>query len=289
MRHGTAATVRVVTIALAIAAATTSSTLTRASDNDDVILASGASQRPFSDFLSAQGSTNVFIPPLPDFIGWSNNSPQTLFASVDYLGLVAGYLASHGGPVLGTIVDGTVMERPLADGRAEVTVEIHATDALTWVLPIPFNDIATDPLAFGYRGTDLLANPNLVPALSSAHSKVVFKNTAPGAPLPDLIIAFILGQGDPGQELLTLSFESNGTGLLRAPSGSPEGTPGRCTVAQTGLFMTGFHGAVGDGFPAERVTIRPVGRGAVGTASSTPNRVAGESRTTWGAIKSLYR
>jgi hypothetical protein len=61
-----------------------------------------STQRPLSDFISTQGSTNIFIPPLPDFIGWTNNNPQTLFVSVDYTGLVASYLVSHGGPSLGT-------------------------------------------------------------------------------------------------------------------------------------------------------------------------------------------
>jgi len=289
------AIVHLVTIAFAIGAAIpTTSAFAQTWDNDDVYNVTLATQRPLSDFLAAQGSTSIFISPLPDFIGWANNSPQTLFASVDYLGLVGDYLASHGGPVLGTQVEGTVSERALADGRAEVTVVLHTTDALTWVMPLPGNDFATDPLVFGYRGTDLLADPSLVPALSSSDSKVVFKNTAPGAPLPDLITAFILGQTLPGQELVSLSFDSNGTGLLRALSGEPEGSPGRCTVVQTGLFMTGFHGAVGDGFPAERVTIRPVGAGSlgprpVGTASRQPESAARTSHSTWGSIKSLYR
>ena len=298
MRHRAATSARLVAIALAIVTAiTATSTLARAWLIEDLYTPAPApaTQRLLSDFLDAQGSTSVFISPLPDFIGWANNNPQTLFASVDYVGLVANYLANHGGPVLGTQVDGTVSERPLEDGRAEVTVILHTTDALTWVMPLPASDFATDPLVFGYRGTDLLANPSLTPALSSSDSRVVFKNTAPGAPLPDLIVAFILGQGLPGQELVSLSFYYDGTGLLRALAGVPEGTPGRCTVVQTGLFMTGFHGATGDGFPAERVTIRPVGRGAVGPdpqpiaimAGGAAN-TAGARRSTWGAIKSLY-
>jgi hypothetical protein len=31
-------------------------------------------------------------------------------------------------------------------------------------------------------------------------------------------------------------------------------------VTRTGLFMAGFRGAVGDGFPAERISLMPVGR-----------------------------
>src|SRR5262245_31997905 len=29
-----------------------------------------AGSRPLSDFVNAQGTTNVFIPPVPDYIGW---------------------------------------------------------------------------------------------------------------------------------------------------------------------------------------------------------------------------
>ncbi len=250
-----------------------------------------ATQRPLSDFLSAQGSTSTFIPPLPDFIGWSNNNPQTLFASVDNLGLVSSYLASHGGPVLGTQVSGSVRERPLADGRAEVTVIIHSTNALTWVTPLPSDNLATSPLLFGYRGTDLLTNPALTPALSSAEMKVVFKNTAPGAALPDLVVAFILGNAEPGQELVMLGFKSSGFGPLHALAGVPEGTPGRCNVVQTGLLMTRFMGATADGFPAERVDLGAAGRTAMGALSSGGQ--AGQPKPvqsgTWGRLKNLYR
>lgn len=226
-----------------------------------------ATQRPLSDFISTQGSTNIFIPPLPDFIGWTNNNPQTLFVSVDYTGLGASYLASHGGPSLGTQVSGTVSERPLADGRAQVSVNLHTDRALTWAIPLPANDLATDPLYFGYRGTDLLADPSLNPALSSSDLQAVFINTAPGAPLPDLVTAFILGEALPGQELVMLAFRSRGPGRLRAPFGVPDGTPGRCTVVNTGLFQTPFKGAVADAFPAEHVQLQVVGGGGGGNTT----------------------
>src|SRR5438477_12367730 len=131
------------------------------------------SQRPFSDFLSKQGSTSLFFPPFPDFIGWSNNGPQTAFAAVDYTGLVASYLAAHGGPNLGTAITGTVSERALADGRAEVTVVIHGMNAMSWAVRLP-GDFANDPPIFGYRQGDLLANPSLKAALSSFNMKVSF-------------------------------------------------------------------------------------------------------------------
>lgn len=288
MRHAAGSIARLAaTVLVIVAAFSTASTTARAVQK---ISDAAATQRPLSDFLAAQGSTSIFIPPLPDFIGWANNNPQTLFASVDNMGLVSGYLSSHGGPDLGTQVDGTVMERPLADGRAEVTVVLHTKNALTWVVPLPANDLATDPLVMGYRGTDLLANPSLTPALSEANMKVVFKNTAPGAPLPDLVTAFILGNTLPGQELVMLSFRSSGFGPLRALAGVPEGTPGRCDVTQTGLFMTHFKGATADGFPAERIDIGPVGGGTLRAApAAAPAQPTAVGHGSWGRLKSLYR
>lgn len=219
-----------------------------------------AAQRPISDFISAQGSTSLFFPPFPDFIAWANNNPQTRFAAVDYSGLIAEYLQNHGGPTLGTTVSGTVTERALTDGRAQVTVTLHVTNAMSWATGLP-GDIVSDPPQFGYRQQDLLADPSLTPGLSIADMKVVFKNDAPGAPLPDLVNAFILGNGTAGQELVSLMFRSNGFGPLHAPFGVNEGTPGRLVVTQTGIFMTHFGGATADGFPAERVDLHVVGGG----------------------------
>ena len=218
-----------------------------------------STQRPISTFLAAQGTTSLFFPPSPDCIGWANNNPQTRFALVDYTGLIAQYLQANGGPVIGTAVTGTVSERPLADGRAEVTVVLHAKDALSWAVGLP-GDL-NGPLQFGYRAADLLADPTLRPALSSVNMKVVFTNDAPGAPLPDLVDAFILGNASPAQTLLSLNFRADGVGPLHAPSGWAEGAAGKLTISQTGILSNGFHGAVGDGFPVEIVNLQAVGKG----------------------------
>jgi hypothetical protein len=59
-----------------------------------------------SDFLSAQGTTSRFFPPVPDYVGWTDN-PFTTFGLVDYAGLADKYypggdgkVARHGGDVL---------------------------------------------------------------------------------------------------------------------------------------------------------------------------------------------
>jgi hypothetical protein len=98
--------------------------------------------------------------------------------------------------------------------------------------------------------------------LSGCDFKVVFKNVAPGAALPDIVNAFILGNAAPGQELVSLMFRASGKGTLRAPFGV-EGARASLVVSQTGLFNTSFMGATADAFPAEKVDIHPIGGGSI--------------------------
>jgi hypothetical protein len=234
----------------------------RGPDAGSGTLTSTAVQRPLSDFLSAQGSTNIFVPPVPDFIGWASAfaNPPVHFASVDYAGLAAQWLAANGGPVLGTQMSGTVTERPLPDGTAEVHVVLKTTRALTWAFDIAdfSGDFLNVPLLFGRRAQDLAADPDLVPSLTNCQLDLLFTNTAPGAPLPDAVRAFILGEALPGQSLIRMMFRAEGRGELRAHFGVEDGAAGRITVVQTGLLMTSFKGATADAFPAEKVELRVV-------------------------------
>ena len=173
-----------------------------------------ANQRPLSDFLSKQGTTMVFNTPVPDQIGWVNNPTgpfppaATRFALFDYAGLAADYLDQTFGISLGATTSGSVTERPLADGRAEVTVILHTTNALAWVSSTaPNPDPNQNPALFGYKAAEIAMDPRKEPALGESHLHVVFKNPTPGADLPDLVNAFILGNAAPGQELVSiLSF-----------------------------------------------------------------------------------
>jgi hypothetical protein len=222
-------------------------------------------QRPISDFVDAQGTTMVFTPPVPDQEGWANaptlsNKPPFRFALFDYAGLANEYLISHQYPSLGTTIDGTVTERPLANGRAEVSVILHTTNALTWASDPNF-DLNTSPTLFGDRVKEVLKGAT--PALGDSVLQVKFNNTAPGAPLPDLVNAFVLGNALPGQELTFISFRGTATGPLHAIAVlGPEGTPGLCLVIQTGLVAKlGGNGRPGiDGFPAELVELRAIGQ-----------------------------
>ena len=251
--------------------------------------------RPLSDFLNAQGSTNIFIPPIPDFVGWTDNPPNgcnlTHFASVDYAGVAASWLVANGGPNVGTHSVGSVTERALPDGRANVIVDVTTFNAISWCLQVPINDLANDPAAYGYRATELLANPSLKPSLSTGQLHAEFTNTAPGAPLPDLVL-FIIGAAQPGQSLTNLSFRSSGSGTLHAASGFPEGTSGSMTIEETGLLTHVFQGCPSDAFPVERVSLQATGGSATGLAPASRLQSAspgGTSTSTWGRLQILYR
>lgn len=223
-------------------------------------------KRPISDFVDAQGTTMVFTPPVPDQIGWSTPSSQPMgrFALFDYAGLADEFLQDCCGISLGTQIAGSVIERPLKDGRVEVTVVLHTKNALTWAIPFdpmgPITQFNDNPLLFGFRAQDLVDDPSLEPALGESHLQVVFRNTAPGAPLPDLV-CLNLGTCLEGFELISLYFSGNAMGPLREDFGVPDGTPGRLIVTQIGVLFRGpFMGATGDGFPVERVELRVIGQ-----------------------------
>jgi len=183
---------------------------------------------------------------------------------VDYAGGGNRYLMSRGFPSLGTTVDGGILERPLPDGRAEVTVTLHTRNALTFastwnpLLPSPPQGAGSNPRLFGSTPTEVLAGEP--PALGESHLVVTFKNPAPGAPMPDLVSWLALGNPSP-QELVSLYFHANATGVLHELAHlGPEGSSGRCVVSQTGVLFRGpFKGATSDGFPVERVDLHAIG------------------------------
>lgn len=199
--------------------------------------AAQTTNRPLSDFLSTQGTSSNFNPPIPDFWGWTNNSPLTLFAGVDYAGLALRVL-----PNLGTVVTGGITETLMPDGTYEVTVNCNAKNANAWVCPFP-SDPATQPTVFGSRPADFLTNPNAPKALVNSSLKWTFTATMAGAPIPDMVYMDF-------STLKSIKFGATGTGQV------PGGGTAKLTITEVGLLTTGFHGAVGDGFPAEKITIK---------------------------------
>jgi hypothetical protein len=117
-------------------------------------------------------------------------------------------------------------------------------------------DFAHGGLLFGARVPDVVLGA--AAALGDSTLTVQFINTAPGAPLPDLIQLAAFPR--PGQELKAIAIRAQADGELRAAFGVADGTPGRAEVIQVGLFLAGFHGAVADGFPAERINLSRAGR-----------------------------
>jgi hypothetical protein len=247
----------------------------------------GTEIRPIKEFLDVQGTylgAPAFTPPVPNQIGWSSPIPPppatipkgwvnqytNRFAMVDYAGLANKYLMSQSYPDLGTTFEGTVMIRDLANDpdTVEVTVVLHTKNALTWVAEFTGwpgdNNFANLPLLFGARVDDILGTngrAKLKPALGESFLHVVFKNPK-GAALPDLMELNWARFPD----FVFMRFLGQADGQLRAAFDVPDGTPGRAKITQAGLIDNYFNNPVNksrvkfDGFPAERVDLKVVGK-----------------------------
>lgn len=225
--------------------------------------AASAGQRPISDFLTRQGTyclddgsggCLLFVPPAGNFLGWSD--PKTAyFTAFDYAGIANAYV----GGAFGTTMSGTVDERPLPDGRAEVSVVLQTRNALAWASSAA-NDFP-GPILFGHLLSEVLAGAE--PVLGSCTLQVRFINTAPGAPLPDLIQLLFVPEASQALEFLAFSAEARGG--LRAAFGVPEGTAGVLQTRQSGLVkVAGIANSnsrvARDAFPAEKVVIQKAGK-----------------------------
>lgn len=219
--------------------------------------------RPISEFLSAQGKQcdgtggcYLYVPPDPNFMGWSTDMDKTpvLFAGVDYAGLAAEAYYSGKKPQ----IEGTVTERPLADGRAEIRVQLHTKGANVWVMELDFNgdvlaQIASGPTLFGHRPVEVQAGKGQ--ALGDSFLDAVFINPKPGDPLPDLVSVNDKGLFE------FVSFHVSATGPLTEQFGVREGTPGRATITQVGLYKPHVEGGVdGDNFPVENIKLQVIGK-----------------------------
>jgi hypothetical protein len=187
-------------------------------------------QRSLSDFLNAQGTfcfpdgmggCFLFFSPVPLYLGAGANADNSLETWVDYLG-VANRWADG---AFGTQINGTVTERALSDGRAQVDVTLQATHALTFVTA----GTPPAPLLFGHYAPDVLAGVDGAFGRTSFH--ISFINTAPGAPLPDIIQVLFLPAA--GQEAIQVNIASTATGTLRSAFGVPDGTPGMLDAVST--------------------------------------------------------
>jgi hypothetical protein len=228
---------------------------------------SGKTQhRTIEEFLAAQGSQNgntgddLFVPPDPNFLGWNSELDKSpvYFAGVDYAGLAHAWAPLPTPPEM----TGTVTERALSDGTAEVTVLLHTKNANAWVIDLDLdgdllNQIANKSTLFGHRPEDVRDGEEA--ALGDVFLHIVFINTAPGDPLPDLMDVVYPPAQPP--YFKSIGFQMNAKGPLTEAFGVPEGTPGMCKIAQTGLLATQGKGrALEDSFPAESIILHTVGQ-----------------------------
>jgi hypothetical protein len=131
-------------------------------------------ERSLDDFLAAQGSFCIpdgvggcqqFLAPLTNQLGWEDPE-RNRCAVVDYLGSADAWLQeqSSGAISLGTTVTGTVKEHTMEDSRAQITVRLVVSNALTYA--VSGCNILGGPLVFGARPQEVLngATPSLADA-----------------------------------------------------------------------------------------------------------------------------
>jgi hypothetical protein len=241
----------------------------------------GVNIRPISDFINAQGTICTPPPdPLPpltkvvngcwDAIPVEGNTTLNFFAEltystspyfgypwalVDYAGLAAKYIKSEGGPDLNTKMTGQITERLLSDGRAEVTIILFTSNALSWAVDMCQCAGGPGNLLFGSTPDDVVHGAS--PALGDSYFKIVLINTGLNAPLPDLFSFVAENVPPPGVTLVSADFRSSADGALHYVPGEQdilEGTPGKMTVAEMGPPNgNAFHG-----FPAAVVNLKPI-------------------------------
>jgi hypothetical protein len=209
--------------------------------------------RPISEFIAAQGTFCVddgaggctsFVPPAPNFVAFTD-TVHNRGISFDYAGLSDQPLAG----ALGTTFTGNISERTVADGSVIITIHLHTSNALVYVIPFDptssENQFGENPLIFGTRVSDVLAGAE--PALGDSNFDLQFTNAAPGLPIPDF--EQLLFAPGPGQALLSATFNGTANGHFA------NGSPGKVHVIERAILDNGFHGAVGDGFPAEFINL----------------------------------
>ncbi|PTB18643.1 hypothetical protein C9I57_21780 [Trinickia symbiotica] len=186
---------------------------------------------------------------------------------MDYAGLANKYFNNAFGTTFGS--NSTVIEQPLADGTALVRVLLYTQQANTWVIRMTGTP-TLDTLSLTGYATQLKNNRTLFGrrpqaqgvkangvALGDSFIDILFINTAPGAPLVDL-----MSLAPPALQFF--SYRAQAKGPLTAAFGVPDGTPGLCTVSQSGLFATSLVAnptsrVALDSFPAELVDLHVVG------------------------------
>lgn len=192
--------------------------------------------RPISDFVNGQHTYGTYF-----IVAWQDPTNHR-YLFIDYAGKMNQYIVTHGGTDLGTTISGTILERPLSDGKAEVTVILHIENGLTFA-----SQTTASNYVFGHTPLQVAAGAD--PALGSINFQFKFTNSAPGAPIPDLVDIIFL-QGTEGFNKLNAIAR----GTFRGTYGVPDGTPGFVQSTDVGVLQSkGSGGPRGDFFPAEHI------------------------------------
>lgn len=212
-------------------------------DNDGFVDCGASSYMPDNSTLCAEGFTFPFD-------RWTDPK-HGLTAIVDTTGDVNRLV---GVPFMPQVA-GSIDEARRSDGHAEVSVELHSTNAWMRVLD------ANEAFVFGHGVGEVLGGAS--PTLGDALLQIRFTNIAPKAPLPDMNQLLICPAS--GQALELVSLRARASGPLRPPSGYPDGTPGRMEVTQTCLLETAAivddNSRVAlDACPAESIIVRKTGQ-----------------------------
>ena len=215
--------------------------------------------RPIADFLEQQGQhlTMGLVPEFLSLTAYFNPATGTnRAASIDYAGLGAAVITqeTQHAVALGTTMDGIVYERPLPDGRAEVTVQLHTRNALSFAITEPDADFdAKGQPIFGYRPQEIVEDfqadgtLDVTPSVGSCFLHVVLMNPEVGAALPDLVVFLGLGDILPGQELVSIAMFADANGTVRDKK---DGQPGSLQVLQASDLDLSF--------PVEEIIIRAI-------------------------------
>lgn len=160
-----------------------------------------------------------------------------------------------------------------------MTVRLHTSNAITFVTDgtvidsnpqdctlngnVTSTNVRWCPALFGYGIKEMVISgpSSITPVLGEVYVQQKFINPYPGAPLPD---SYNLARNPlPNQYPEFASLTSTSFGPLRLNFGVPEGTPGKASTVQTGLFANpGIpNQIIDDGFPVENVSLKVVGNG----------------------------
>jgi hypothetical protein len=245
---------------------------------EDRLCPSSTTVLPISAFLAQQGHDAFFTYPtgVPDVQGWSNSlfdpgstpADPTRLILVDYAGLQARWLSQNAGINLHTTITGFVTETPVgSSGLMEVSLDLEATNALTWVAnvnginPNVQGAVLTMPLELGYRADELVGHPERHAALSNVHMQETWVQQI-GTDLPDLarLNEDYATFAPPGFSYERINFQSWGTGTLR--DATTVGTPGNTAIVSTwqvaDVTNSSLPGTLADGFWQEPVDIIPL-------------------------------